>query len=137
MADDKNGKRAKEDMTPVPTQAELDTLKDGKDAKDRKVERKAPETLPPTPTQAEADDTKAKLFGTTVEKREAREAPEVLPPTPTQLENDKAKTDAMYMPEGSTDPQKADPQQRRTVEASKPGGYQTRAAEAAPARATE
>lgn len=136
MADKSNGpKIAPEDMTPVPTQEQLD----GVAGKDQKREpRKAPEILPPTPTQAELDETKAKICGMEVPKRrEAKETAakdaEDLTPTPTQTELDAAKKAAMYEPEdspgGGTDPQRAQSQtQRRQVEA-KPaaGGYQTRA----------
>lgn len=157
MADDKRADEAKkngaakaapEDMTPAPTQAELDGPAGEKAKKEKAAEpRKASEDLTPTPTQAEADDTKAKLFGTTVEEDHKRRkeyedskgtkaAPEDMTPVPTQAENDQAKLAAMYVPEGAGDPQKVEPQhQRRTVEASKPGGYQTRASEAATAKA--
>ena len=162
-ADDDKKKSAPEDMTPVPTQAEIDELSGGKD---RKVEkREAPEHLDPTPTQAENDEIKAKLFGTTVEEDKKRNAEYVeahsehkegregedLTPTPTQEENDDAKKAAIYEPEdnpgGGTDPQKAKAERekaeqktehvnRRTVEANKPGAsYETRAASHTPTKA--
>lgn len=146
QAADKKAAAAKEDMTPAPTQAELDGPEGEKAKKEKAAEpRKASEDLTPTPTQAENDDIKAKLFGTTVEEDQKRRkeyeeakgkaAPEDMTPSPTQAENDQAKLAAMYVPDGAGDPQKTDaPQpQRRTVEAARPGAYQTRAAEPAKA----
>ena len=147
MAEQHNEKAEKIDMTPQPTQEQLDELAGGKDHKERKDSKgekaKAPEPLPPTPTQAEADEAKAALFNTTVEedkkrnkeyveahggaKKSGKDA-EDLTPTPTQAELDAAKKEIMFEPEdapgGGTDPQK---RKTRTMEAEKPSqGYQTR-----------
>ena len=148
----------KEDMTPVPTQAQLDEYMGGKDVK---VERpKEPEKVPPFPTQAENDEMKAKAFGTTLEtlkkadedEKQARGADTKdvdLTPTPTQAELDAHKSEVMYMPEGSGDPQSAgkgskqdpkhdakhDPKhdaKQKELEAKKPAeteGYKTRTVE--------
>jgi hypothetical protein len=153
MADDKradNGKRADdrkftersapEEMTPSPTQAQLDEVAGGKE---RKAEaRKAPEALPPTPTQAENDEVKAKMCGMEVEKKpEAKKdakAAEDLTPALTQAENDAAKLAAMP---GETPPAPSEgssagvTQHRRQVEASRPGAYQTRSSEPVTAKA--
>ena len=153
----------KEDMTPVPTQAELDEVKGGKDHKVEKREAKTDkqEDLTPTPTQEEANEQKAALYGTTIENeqklreaekkqreslvardaKDTKDAPEDLTPTPTQAELDEVKKDVMYEPEdnpgGGTDPQRKEADaKRRSLEAEKPGGpgYQTRAGAREPAR---
>jgi hypothetical protein len=135
----------KEDMTPVPTQADLDRYMGGKDVK---VERpKEPEKVPPFPTQAENDEMKAKAYGTTLEalkkadedEKQARGADTKdvdQAPTPTQDELDAHKKATMYEPEdnpgGGTDPQKAPAAKQKQIEAKKPaetGGYQTRTVE--------
>jgi hypothetical protein len=129
-ADDKKADK-KEDMTPQPTQAQLDELA-GEAGKKEKAERekaaasRKQEDLTPQPTQKENDEFKAALFNTTVEKdkerqkeylepkaksaKDAKDA-EDLTPTPTQAEHDAFKKAVMYEPEdnpgGGTDPQKA------------------------------
>jgi hypothetical protein len=144
----------KEDLTPVPTQAELDERTAGSKeqaAKDRKEldeqRAKAPKAEPPYPSQEQNDEIKAKLFNTTVEQERerdeaekkaakganAKDAPEDLTPTPTQDELDAQKEAVMYQPPGSGDPQKAkaEPKQKQ-LEAHKPvagGNYNTRTVE--------
>ena len=140
----------KEDLTPTPTQAQLDE-RAGEVGKTEKAERekvaasRKQEDLTPTPTQAEADEVRAKAFGMTVEEAKkqqqayvdahtpkAAKEGEDLTPTPTQAELDDVKRGVMYQPEdnpgGGTDPQKAGQAQRRTIEPTRPGGgYETRA----------
>lgn len=144
--DDKRGSKAADDMTPVPTQAELDEFKGGEAGKKEKAERekaaasRKPEDLTPFPSQAENDEIKCKVFGTTVadqkklneeylkehgeEPKKGKAAADEMKPTPTQDELDEYKTEAMYEPPGSGDPQTA---KRKTIEAGKTeGGYTTR-----------
>lgn len=104
MADDKQVEKA-EDLTPTPTQAEMDE------------------------TMAKLSGTEV------VKKREAKADtdldPMSTPPTMTQAENDEAHKAARpgdVPPEGSTDPQK----QKKQLEADKSEAYQTRVA--APAK---
>jgi hypothetical protein len=139
-----------EDMTPVPTQAQIDRLKgeteeakkkrDADTAKKREADTKnvPEEDLIPTPTQEENDEYKAKLYHVEVSKDvpAGRQAPpEELQPTPTQFENDLFKTAAMNggkLPEGGGDPQKAKDKEvkNKQAEANKPPvGYATRAVE--------
>ncbi len=133
-----------EDMTPVPTQAEIDKLKSG-GVEPKKATKAAapPEELPPTPTQKENDAYKSKVYGVSDETRPEEDVPagrqappEELPPTPTQFENDLFKTAAMSggkLPEGGGDPQKiAEAKKKKELEANKPGTYQTRATTATP-----
>ena len=142
---EERNKRDKDDMTPVPSQAELDGIAGGD--KDRKAEpRQAPEALPPTPTQAENDDYMLKASGIDPAKLEKQEAKEPraapLPPTPTQAENDAAKLAACNAappdeppPEENGTRSKDEPHtqaQRRQIEAGKPSaGYETRSTSAA------
>jgi len=94
-------------------------MADPKDDKDKKVDPRTASFIHPEPrSQAEI----------------VAEAYDHEDPTPTQMENDAAKVAAMHggsTPEGGGDPQAAEAKRKKELEANRPGGYQTRGAEAA------